>query len=134
MVLEARREGVLENTFPEDQTFTQTAWANMLGIHQTTFSDASRISGAERRPDVINGIPVLLTPVSDFPKIVKKIGSRKTRSDRNNWAQGKDTTDNFTVIPPSGIIFTYTHPKQQGKLQHLIYRLQNLFRLHQNHV
>ena len=106
----------------DDEEFNRSQWARILGKTTGSVSGAQHRGGAriKHRDDPSPKLAAqLMTPVKDFPKIIKGFqGPRALASGQKDhydpWSLGIDTeAEVFYVDAPSGEELTFVRSKQE---------------------
>lgn len=101
----------------DNQLLPQARWARMIGCGVDTLIRATvrgRVTITTAEPRFGNQPRQRLIPVSAFPSIVRAFGEITVTGFDNifyhPWAHDADTTTDFQVSPPSGLILIYRYP------------------------
>lgn len=95
--LERYKGRKLIEVLPDEARLSRNRWSNILGVSGTSVKRAIDKGGAREErgePPHENVIPPVLTPVEDFPKIIRGFQRIKNRADGlvfHPWVKGIDT-------------------------------------------
>lgn len=113
-----RRSGGSVTHYEDNEELSRYRWAKIFGVYSYTVSYAI-IRGEARVGKSVPRHPrqpaPFLTPVEDFPNIIRGFQRTELRPDGyhyHQWSLGVDTqADEFSVTPPSGEVLVYKRPK-----------------------
>lgn len=63
--------GDQQRTYSDEKTFCRAQWAKICGVTDYAIKAAIERSGAASQESELNGTPVLVTPVGEFPRVVE---------------------------------------------------------------